>query len=228
MVDELVRNDFPLLPMAADDYTDLKLSDAARQRLAKTLISASAGLVSFTPLVCTGPGGCPFINRCPIFLEDGQAGSYPLKKQCIVEMNLARDKFFSYVEEFNLSGKVEESPTLRSQISKLVDFDLYEYRVKLVLAGVTDNSDGSLLLEQTIAMSKEGDEIIQLQEHPAWKILERIQKQRMELLDALGATIKRQAWISATLKKKDDESVLAKQRKLLERIDTLVEAIEGE
>ena len=177
---------------------------------------------------CAGPDDCPFSNRCPIYMADGSKGDYPLKKQCIVELNLARERFMAYVEEFNLQGKVEESPTLRSQISKLADFDIYEYRIKLILAGVAGDSDGSLLIEQSIAVTQGGADVLQIQEHPAWKMLERVQKQRMELLDALGATPKRKVWMDVALKRTDSDNLLAKQRELLERIDGLVEAMEEE
>jgi len=211
-----------------DDYSDLKLSDGAKQKLAAVVLNAGTGLISITPLICAGPDDCPFSNRCPIYMADGSKGDYPLKKQCIVELNLARERFMAYVEEFNLQGKVEESPTLRSQISKLADFDIYEYRIKLILAGVAGDSDGSLLIEQSIAVTQGGADVLQIQEHPAWKMLERVQKQRMELLDALGATPKRKVWMDVALKRTDSDNLLAKQRELLERIDGLVEAMEEE
>ena len=210
---------------AVDDYSDIKLSSAAMNRLARTLISAKAGLVSMAPLICRGPSGCPFFARCPIYMEDGIGGTYPLDRQCIVELNFARDRFADYIQEFDVADAVKTSPTLRSQVSKLAEFDLYEYRVNLVLAGISGDSTGNLLLQQAVGQDKTGEPIEQLQEHPAWRIKERIQKQRMELLDAMGATIKRRVAIEVATKKVDSENLLSKQRELLERIDSLVEAM---
>jgi len=218
-----------LSPVAVDDYSDLALSEEAKRRLGDTILAASSGLVTMAPLICKGPEGCPFISRCPIHAADGEDASYPLGKQCLVEISLAQDRFLSYVKEFEFKEEdVQSSPTLRAQLSKLADFDVYEYRLNLILAGATGNSDGTLLIEQPVAITQEGDVVEQLQEHPAWKIKERIQRQRMELLDALGATPKRRVWMDVALKRSGRENLLTKQRELLERIDSLVEALEDD
>jgi hypothetical protein len=218
-----------LTPVGVDDYGDLSLTDGAANRLSRLLSSTRAGLVSISPLICSGPSTCPFKERCPIYQdgkETGEHGRYPVGLQCIVEVNLARDRFLEYVEEFGVGHQVENSPTIRSQISKLAELDLYDYRVGLVLAGVAGESDGTLLLDQTIAVTQDEEEVKQKQEHPAWRIKERIHKQRMELLDALGATIKRKVWIDATLKRTTNENVFQKQMQILERVDGLMDALE--
>lgn len=219
-----------LLPVGLDDYGSLTLTEGATERLSKLVLSVKAGLVSVTPLICKGPTSCPFITRCPIYQDDkstGKHSEYPINLQCIVEVNIIRDKFLGYVEEFGVENQIESSPTIRSQISKLAELDLYDYRIDLVLAGVAGDSDGTLLLDQTIAITEDEEEVKQKQEHPAWKIKERIHKQRMELLDALGATVKRKVWIDATLKRTTNENVFQKQMQILERVDGLMDALEG-
>jgi hypothetical protein len=161
-------------------------------------------------------------------MEDGNSGTYPSGKQCIVEMNLVQDRFLSYAEELGGFEKISNSMTYRSQVSALVDLDLREFRTNMVLAGVGNLSDGTLLLEQTIAVNDDGEEITQLQEHPAWKVLTRIRKERMELLDAMGLTVKRDAMIRAALKKKDNENHLTYTQQLIEKISDLEEAIKKE
>lgn len=130
----------------------------------------------------------------------------------------------AYVEELDQLGKVSDSMTYRSQISALVDLDLREYRINLVLAGVGGMSDGTLLYDQTIALNDDGEEVHQLQDHPAWKILVRIRRDRMELLDAMGLTVKRDAMIRAALHQKEADNFLTRSIELLERIASLEEA----
>lgn len=208
-----------------DDYSNLSLSAGAQEALTNILNSSRAGLVSSSILICKGSDQCPFISRCPIHTADGSRATYPISKQCIVELNLVNDRFTSYVEELDQQGKVSSSMTYRSQISALVDLDLREFRISMILAGVGDLSDGTMLHEQTIAVSDDGDPITQLQDHPAWKILTRIRKDRMELLDAMGLTVKRDAMIRAALHQKEADNFLTRSIELLERITNLEEAV---
>jgi hypothetical protein len=214
-----------VFPIGLDDYSDIKLSSKTKQRLSDILISSRVGLVSSSPLNCEGPDNCSFKSRCPIYLERDKDTTYPINRQCIVEVNLIQDRFLAYTEELNKDSKVLDSLTYRSQISALVDLDLREFRTNMILAGVGGISDGTLLHEQTIALNEDGDEIKQLQEHPAWKNLVRIQKMRMELLDAMGLTVKRDAMIKAALHQKEADNFLTKSIDLLESITNLEKSI---
>ncbi len=214
-----------LFPLGVDDYSNLKLSNGAKQRLANTLISSRAGLVSSAPLICKGPNECPFIDRCPIYMEDGIGADYPVKKQCIVELNFVQDRFLAYADELDTGGKMSDSMTYRSQVSALVDLDLREFRTTQILAGVGGFSDGTLLYENTIALNQEGEEVKQLQEHPAWGTLVRIRKDRQDLLDAMGLTVKRNAMIKAALHQKDTDNFVSRSIELLEKIADIEKAM---
>jgi hypothetical protein len=216
------------LLMNVDNYADIQLSDAAKHRLASILASSRAGLVATAPIICRGPTECPFVSRCPIFVADGEGSTYPLNRQCIVELNLAQDRFMAYAEELDSKGKVSDSMTYRAQISALVDLDIREFRVSMILAGVGGLSDGTLLHEQTIGVTEDGDPITQLQDHPAWRILVRIRRDRMDLFDAMGLTVKRDAMIRAALHQKEADNIHTRSIELLERITSLEEAIIGE
>jgi len=210
---------------AIDDYSGIVLSENAKNKLARTLMSTKVGMVTLAPLICPGGNKCPFAERCPI----SKGESFPVHKQCIVELNLARQKFVDYVEEFDVEDDIQNSPTLRALISKLADFDVYEYRIKLILAGAGGKkvkSDGTLLLEQVVSIEEKTEEPIeQLQEHPAWRILERINKQRLEILTALEATPKEKTRKKAINKEVSQSDVLSQQTKILEQMDALAKAI---
>ncbi len=217
-----------LLITPIDDYSNIQLSPGAQQRLANILTSSRAGLVSSAPLICRGVGECAFESRCPIYIADGPEGNFPISKQCIVEINFVNDRFMAYAEELDEQGKVSSSLTYRSQISALVDLDLREFRTNMILAGVGGFSDGTLLYEQTIAVDDDGQEIKQLQEHPAWKNLIRIQKMRGEMQDAMGLTKKRDSMIKAALHQKEADNFLTRSIELLERIANLEESLSEE
>jgi hypothetical protein len=212
-----------------DDYSNIKLSAETQRHLSNLILNSKAGLVTLAPLICHGPGSCPFISRCPIFKAHGNTGQYPLQKQCIVEVSQARDKYIDYIEEFEFNEEeVENSPTIRSLISKMVECDLLDIRLSYVLAGVGNMSDGSLTLEQTIALTKDGDEVKQLQEHPAFKMRDRIFKQRMELQKALLATPRDKVWKKATLRQHDNKDYLSSNRELQQKLEMLLDAYQND
>jgi len=213
----IAQLDGTLVPVGLDNYSDIELSNEARNALANTVLSARTGLVSVTPLVCKG-SDCPFIKRCPIYGKDG-LNSLAINRQCLVEVGLMQSQFSAYVDELNKTGKVAESITYRSLISKLVDLDIFEWRIKLALAGVSGNSDGSLFIDQPIGIDKHTEEpVYQLQEHPAWRMLKDVDSQRLKLLDVLGLTPKSKARIDTMLNRKEDENFLTKSIELLEKI----------
>lgn len=212
--------------LLVDDYKDISLSETSKKFLTSIVNSVRTGLVSSAPIICQGPGNCPFVSRCPIYRADGADGLYPLSKQCIAEATIIQERFISYMDEVAKDDDQIDSATFRAQVSKLVELDLYDYRLSLILAGVGGVSDGSLLFEQTIAIDKDsGEEIKQLQEHPAFRMKSTIQKQRLELLDSMGLTVRRKAAIDAALHRRTEENFVSKSIELLERLASLEEAI---
>jgi hypothetical protein len=213
---------------AIDDYSDLQISDEVKQKLAAIVLNAKAGLVTIAPLICSGPNVCPFYKRCPIYLSEGESGSYPLDKQCLLEASFARDKFLEYIEELsNTYPDIEESPSLRALVSKLVELDVYEYRLSLILAGTTDVKDSTLLKEQSVALTAHDDEVVQLQEHPAWKMKDRITKLRSEILDILILTPKAKSRETARHKKSMSTDYLSRSYELHEKLDSLIERLDS-
>lgn len=210
-----------------DDYSDLVLSKKARDHLFRSLLNMKAGLVTISPLDCRGRTKCPFIDKCPIYIADGSKGQYPIGKQCIVEGSFIRDRFREYIEELEeKSTDVENSPTVRSLVSKLVELDLKDYRANLILAGVAGDSDGTLLIDQNIGVTDSGDSITQKQEHPIVKIMAQTQKQRMEILDTLALTPKREIWKRGLLKQRQEEDYVSQGRKILESLEAIVDGLD--
>ena len=210
-----------------DDYSDLVLSKKARDYLFRSLLNMKAGLVTISPLNCPGKTKCPFIEKCPIYIADGSKGQYPINKQCIVEGSFIRDRFKEYVEELEEKNTdVENSPTVRSLVSKLVELDLKDYRANLILAGVAGSSDGTLLIDQNIGVTDSGDEITQKQEHPIVRIMAQTQKQRMEILDTLAITPKREIWKRGLLKQRQEEDYVSQGRKILESLEAIVDGLD--
>jgi hypothetical protein len=212
-----------------DDYSDLQLSEKAKNQLLKTILNLKAGLITAVALICKGPTECVFSERCPIFIADGVNGAYPVGRQCLLESNYAREKFLGYIDELGMNeAEVENSPTKRSMLSKLVELDIYDFRSSLILAGAFPDTDGSLLFSQTIAINQEGENIDQIQSHPCWNIKIQIHKQRSELLDALLLTPKRDVWRRAALKQKQDDNYLTIGRKLQEKLDLVLDSLNEE
>jgi hypothetical protein len=212
-----------------DDYSGVEISPAARGRLERTILAGRLGGVYLSPMICRGGNQCPFVERCPIGVEDGLGGNFPVGKQCIVEVNLINNRFVEYIEELDIEGEIERSPTLRSLVSKLVELDIEDYRLSLTLSGLAHDSDGTLLLKQVTMVNNVGDEVETLAEHPAWRMKERIQKQRMEILDAIVATPKRKAMVTALTKGALTENAVSRTFDLLEKVSRIERLLhEGE
>lgn len=207
----------PIEIVLVDDYSDLTLSENAEENLSRIISNARAGMVTAAPLICKGPTNCVFKSRCPIYLADGEQSQYPLNKQCIVEAGLVNQKYYDYIEQFQIKHDLRTDPSTRSLISSLVSIDLWEYRINLILAGVGGESDGSLLIRQLINITEVGEEIEQLAEHPAWKIRVMLERMRENILDSLIATPKRQAWEQIGKKKVDNDSLVSRQLDVLEK-----------
>lgn len=214
------------LDQPVDDYSNFKMSRGAREHLFRSLLNMKAGLVTISPLYCKGKTKCPFIDRCPIYIDNKGAAEYPINKQCIVEGSFIRDRFKEYIEELEEKGtEVENSQTVRSLVSKLVELDLRDYRANLILAGVAGDSDGTMLLEQTMVNEK-GIEVTQTMEHPIVKIMAQTQRQRMEILDTLAITPKREIWKRIGLKQRQEEDFVSQGRKMLDMLESLTETLE--
>jgi hypothetical protein len=210
------------LGSSIDNYSDLELKEETKECLSRLLTGAKAGVVALSPLVCRGPAQCPFRRKCPIYQAEGVNGKYPVERQCIVEASYIRDKYLEYLNQFEFNeNEVANSPTIRALVSKLSELDMYDIRLSLILAGATGH-DGSLLIEQNIGAIPDTEEIItQLQEHPACKIKERIQKQRMEILDVMEATPKAKTRHDSILKISNNANYMQRQKALLEALDEL-------
>ncbi len=186
---------FNFIKMPLENYDHLILTDKEVHRIRHHIMHMKYGMSSFVPIICFGPHVCKFVKRCPIYLslpdEDKltRTAAYPIALPCLLEAQFASAQLSAYAQEYDISP---DSPSEMAMISKLVELDTYEYRASLILsggAGLDSTGEGTdLLLNQTIAMSPEGDEIKQQVLHPLLELKFKLQGQRDSILTALVGT----------------------------------------
>jgi hypothetical protein len=215
---------FDFLDVPLDDYNDLTFTEHEINTIRRHFLNLRTGLAAMVPLVCGGPARCPFIKRCPFYDRVKPLGAqdikkFPLLRQCIVERQYALEQRQGYVDEYEIDPN---SPSEMALINRLAELDVYDYRASLVLAyGDKDGHGQDGLKEQNIGMSPTGEKLTRLELHPAWELKEKIQRQRLDILQALVGTRKEQYKRDAAMKEKSTEEVSIISSSLRAKLDSL-------
>lgn len=223
---------FDIFERDLDDYGDLEFTLEEIRRIRMHAMKMKTGVQAMAPALCPGPVKCAFSNRCPLvdrtkLTPDGKIDmhaqdlkKFPFMRMCIVEKDFLEFKRRQYAEEFDVEP---ESPTEMGVINKLAQLDLYEYRVTLVLSHGDAEGDGIDLLKNQIAgFNEDGNAVTSLTIHPAWNLLEKIHKQRKDLLESMVATRKEQYKQAAALKEKDTVDLASRSSRLREKVEQLM------
>ena len=185
---------FAFLDVDMDDYS-MVLSRANAIKLKRHLSSLRTGTHAVVPLICPGGKRCPIAMRCPFteFTLEGKidfvSSEYPVLRPCPVEKEYMKSKIRYYAQEYEVDPR---SASTISLITKLAELDVYDMRCDILLSGGDPDGQGlDLMREDVTTIDPRNDRAYStLKIHPAWEIKERIQKQRMDILDVLIGTPK--------------------------------------
>ena len=219
---------FKFLEIPLDDYSELSYTPKQIARIRSHIMNMRSGLQAMAPMFCGGPIKCPIIFRCPfrqqheMRREDMDPKNFPVGRQCIIEREFLIHKRREYFQEYDVDV---DSPTEIGLINKLAELDMYEYRATLILAHGDDGTGGigqNLLKEQVIAVTPQGNELKRTEIHPAWELKEKIQKQRMDILQALVGTRREQYKKQAATKQSEFNDPSNRQSDLMKKLDNLM------
>lgn len=170
----------------------------------------STGLRASIPIKCYGDS-CPFKNECPFF----KMQKMPLGKPCPVEAMLMDTYTKRYLDEFEVeSDSISEVTTM----TMLAATHIMEMRAFITL-GKDDDPDGFII--NVVGFNNNDEPIQQIQEHPAFNMIERAWRWRRNLLESLVGTRKEKYKQMAALKERTAASPSTAAADLKAKIDKM-------
>jgi hypothetical protein len=141
----------------------------------------SSGLRSSMPITCYGDK-CPFKLQCPLH----QIGKAPVGKSCPIESMLLDLYTKRYIDEFEVDPEYLSEVTTMNMLAAT---HVMEMRAFILLGkDEAENPDG--LIKNVVGFNNDEEPIVQLQEHPAFAIIDRAWRWRKNLLESLVGTRK--------------------------------------
>lgn len=208
---------FDFLEVPLDDYSDLTFTQEEMRRIRMHAMKMKTGAQAMAPCLCLGPIKCPFGIRCPIadrsFTHSGglvdmtkqDPTKFPIGRQCLFESEYINSQRRAYMEEYDVDL---DSPTEMAQANRLAMLDLYEYRLMLVMSHGDQNGEGvDLMKMQAAGATKDGTILEKMEAHPAWEIMEKIHRQREDILRSLVGTRREKYKKEAALKESDNKDL---------------------
>lgn len=222
-----------LVSIFEDDVDSVKsyiagLSEEKKRKIARASTHIKNGLYALAPITCHGIKRCSFADHCPIpdvvdgIRVDGPDSDYPINRPCILEATFIKQKTLDYLQYLKVDV---ENPIEMSIVNELALIDLYKNRAAMILSSGDRDKQGMDFLRIDAATSDNGNgeartTIISTssQVHPAFSVIDTLEKRRDRLLDKLLETRKAQSDLAIKMGKKREDSQLLgeiKQMRLL-------------
>lgn len=202
-----VKEDFfKYLEIRADDYSDIELSNPELTKIRRRMSRLTTGASAAIPIVCPGPAGCPFAQKCPFVLLDKERRQedpvnfksvVPKGRECLVEIELLQNWTRVYAEEY---GAEETSFTDLAMISELAEIELMLWRLNNNLAK-PENAD--LTQWSVVGIDKEGNSISKREVNTLFEIKERLSNRKSRVIKLLVGDRQEKYKRDAALKLKD-------------------------
>jgi len=186
-----------------DDYPEgylERIPEEKKDRVNKKINKIKSGLYAIAPIICRGPQKCPFITHCPLTegtrndgsIDYGPLEDYPMNHACVLESTFIRLKTIEYIQYLNVDPN---NPIEMSIINDLCLIDLYKNRATIILSAGDKAGQGQDFLRIDVTQiidNGNGDEaakeILQIQEHPALAVIDKLEKRRQKLIEQLAET----------------------------------------
>ena len=147
------------------------------KKAAMTMIATKNGLYAKVPLVCKGDA-CPYADQCLLLPSDlAPEGEY-----CPTELAQIDIRQKGYADDIGLE---DSSFTDKVLMGELVTLDIILERCKALMA-----KDGTPVIQMSIGVDQEGNEIDQPAVSKAWEAYERVSKRRDAVYSNLMLTRK--------------------------------------
>ena len=180
---------------------------AMARNLAVAKASTKNGMYARIPLVCKG-GECPYADQCTLLPYD----MAPEGEYCAVELAQIDIRSIGYANDI---GYDEASFTDKNLVSELIMLDIMLERCKALLS-----KEGTPVIDMSIGVDQDGNEIRQPAVSKAWEVYEKVSKKRDQTYQLLLMTRKDKA-------NKDTSAESQNISKMLQDVidNTIVDAI---
>lgn len=138
------------------------------------------------------------VHNCPYF----EIGQHPLNDDCLVEAQLIEVWTHRYVEEFNIDLN---SLTEVHLMSRLVEISIYELRMTKYLS----LNDQSLMMDFVASVDPAGNVISNKGVSVAFEVKERLERQKMKILESLNGTREKKVKIMLQAKQGVEDSSMS-------------------
>ena len=194
----------------------LVLTDQERKSVVQGMRRLSTGLRSSMPITCYGEK-CPFKTQCPLH----QINKAPTGKPCPIESMLIDLYTKRYIDEFDVESDYMSEVTTMTMLAAT---HVMEMRAFILLGKDDTDQSPEGLVKNVVGFNNDEEPIIQLQEHPAFAIIERAWRWRKNLLESLVGTRKekyKRDSIMGTVNANSVASAAADMRSTIEKLTVI-------
>lgn len=208
-------NYFRFLDHNLDDYSDIQLTETEARKIHTHLRKLSTGATAMVPMYCAGPH-CPFADRCPL----QQMGKAPIGRQCLIEVQLAKEWIMRYFEEYEVDP---DNFTEVGYVNELAELQILEMRINMNLARPAYSE---LIMDQVISVANDGTPIVQKQISPFMEQKERIAARRSKIIKLMVGDRQEKYKKEAALKVRMDADPSSKMASMRSRLENLQKQLE--
>lgn len=208
-------NYFRFLDHNLDDYSDIQLTETEARKIHTHLRKLSTGATAMVPMYCAGPQ-CPFADRCPL----QQMGKAPIGRQCLIEVQLAKEWIMRYFEEYEVDP---DNFTEVGYVNELAELQILEMRINMNLARP---QYAELIMDQVVSVSNDGTPIVQKQISPFMDQKERIAARRSKIIKLMVGDRQEKYKKEAALKVRMDADPSSKMASMRSRLESLQKQLE--
>lgn len=192
---------------------DIKLTGKERRDVSLGVQKLSTGLRASMPIKCYGDK-CPFKASCPLY----KIGKAPVGKNCPIEAALLDTYTKRYLDEFEVEIEAMSEVTTMSMLAAT---HIMEMRAWIVLGKDDEGENPDGLIKSVVGFNADEQPIEQLQEHPAFNMIERAWRWRKNLLESLVGTRREKYRRDAAMGNKDNPANADSYANLKTAIDKL-------
>lgn len=213
--DQTVKSLQQVLDAGAEDYSDVELTDSQEQLLVKTLKKMAVGSAIFAPMKCAG-GECPFAVDCPLVqMGPGVHGKAPVNKPCLLEETTFREALGGYVMEYEVDPA---SITELTMCSELAEIEVLQWRLNMTLR---QPQHASLVTEQTVGVTPQGEQITQLQVSPIFEQKQKLANRKSKLIKLMVGDRQEKYKKEAALKQKTEADAASQMSDVKKQLQEL-------
>ena len=201
-----------ILNDVTEDYS-ISLNTEEAATLTRQLKRMSTGAAQFSPMECAG-ADCPFARRCPLVAMPSSTrhGKSPVGQQCLLEVTMLRDGTINLIREYEVDPN---NFTEFNLVSEIAEIEVLQWRLNMLLSRP---ENASLVLDQVVGVSRDGDPIVQQQVSPIFEQKQKLANRKTKLVKLMVGDRQEKYKKEAALKQKtevDASSTMAEVKKNL-------------